>query len=166
MHAIWTCCSIVAKSIVCQLVFLIKGPLISDMGRGDADMFYTPWIDCYLSFCWQMRTLVWIETIRYWGRFWKYKHSCSIPVRTVDQQAFKGYLFTRRILLPTTRWKSPKRRERAVMSTKVTLATFHLHRISQEFLGQDCPIFNCLCIEVVEELFQCCGIKQNTHVEW
>ena len=63
-------------------------------------------------------------------------------VRIVRQKAFKGDLFIRRILLPTTRWKSPNRREGKVILTQVALATFHLHRLPQEFLGRDCPIFN------------------------
>ena len=37
-------------------------------------------------------------------------------LRTVDQHAFIGYTFIRHVLLPTKRWKSPKKREKEQLS--------------------------------------------------
>ena len=87
------------------------------------------------------KTMFGIETTRWLGKLLRLQTSIS-SVRTIDPKTFKGCLLTLLNLFPTRRWKSSNRKEGAVISAQVTPATFHLHRLSQGFLRQDCPVFS------------------------
>ena len=82
----------------------------------------------------------WIETICWLG---KLSESTSFIIfwKNSQPKGHKGDLFICRILLLTTSWKSPNRREGTIISTQATPANFHLHKLSQGFSEPRLPNF-------------------------